>query len=473
MTEFITNVPQPTYGDNGIVLPTEAAILSGIQADINTALGGGIDSSLTTPQGQLATTETAAIGDSQAQLAWYVNQVDPATSSGRMQDALGRIYALTRIPAEPTVQPCTCYGLNNAPIPIGSLAQDQAGNLWSSEAAGTITNGSVLINFQSVTLGPIPAPISLKPYTFVTGWESITPTGSAVLGQNVESRAAFEQRRENAIAANSLGMLGSVLGSVLGVPGVLDAYVQDNPSSVTQTIGGVSLLANSIYTCVVGGSAAAIAMAIFMKKPPGCVYTGTTAVTIADPNPQYAPPAPLYTIRFTFAIVTNFAVVVTLKNNGSVPANVQSLVASAIINAFSGLDGGPRAKIGSLVLSSRYYAGVIALGFWAEIIEIQLGLSGAACSFTGSISGNMLTVTAVNSGTLAIGQLIQDSGLISTGTVISSLGTGNGGIGTYILNNSQTVSSEAMNATTLYPSVQMNINQEPAVSASNVNIILQ
>lgn len=44
------------------------------------------------------------IGDSQSLFAWYVNQVDPATSSGRMQDAIGRIYFLTRIAASPPKQ---------------------------------------------------------------------------------------------------------------------------------------------------------------------------------------------------------------------------------------------------------------------------------------------------------------------------------------------------------------------------------
>lgn len=74
----------------------------------------------------------------------------------------------------------------------------------------------------------------------------------------------------------------------------------------------------------------------------------------------------------------------------------------------------------------------------------------ANCIFTGSIatagSVTTLTVTAVASGSLAVGQTIIGSG-IAQYTVITALGTGSGGTGTYTLNPfSQTVSSETMYA---------------------------
>lgn len=475
MTDFTTSVPQPTFGPTGVILPTEPQILTGVQADINTALGGGIDPGLTTPQGQLAVTETAVIGDSQATFAWYVSQVDPLTSSGRMQDALGRIYDLTRIPASATVQSCVCVGLDGTPIPVGTLAQDQSGNLWSAEAAGTIAGGTVTISFQSTATGPILGPSSMKPYTFVAGWESITPSGGATVGQDVETRAAFEARREATIAANSVGMLDSVLGAVLLVPGVLDAYAVSNDTTGQQDIGGVEVAANSIFVSVVGGTSSAVAFAIWSKKMPGCGTVGTTSVTVTDPNPQYAPPAPTYPTHFSFATNTAFAVLVTLKNNSGVPSNALSLVQTAIINAFAGLDGGSRAKIGSLILASRYYGDIIALGPWVEIISVTLGLSGAACSFTGAISGAVLTVSAISSGSLAGGQLVQDgSGLVANGTtIVAQLSGSPGSTGTYSVSIAQSVSSEAMTATALANDVQLNIDQAPTVAVTNIALALQ
>lgn len=64
---------------------------------------------------------------------------------------------------------------------------------------------------------------------------------------------------------------------------------------------------------------------------------------------------------------------------------------------------------------------------------------------TGSIATTVLTVTAVTSGTLLQGQVLSGSG-ITAGTRIVSFGTGTGGIGTYNVDISQTVSSTTINA---------------------------
>lgn len=69
------------------------------------------------------------------------------------------------------------------------------------------------------------------------------------------------------------------------------------------------------------------------------------------------------------------------------------------------------------------------------------GMVGA--TFTGSISGTTLTVTAISAGAVAVGQTISGAGVLA-GTAITSLGTGIGGntigaLGTYSVNNSQTV----------------------------------
>tara|TARA_R110000868_G_scaffold8513_1_gene44038 strand:- start:17929 stop:19914 length:1986 start_codon:yes stop_codon:yes gene_type:complete len=61
--------------------------------------------------------------------------------------------------------------------------------------------------------------------------------------------------------------------------------------------------------------------------------------------------------------------------------------------------------------------------------------------FLGYISGTTLTVTSVTSGLLVVGQTITGSAgfAVTAGTTITALGTGTGGVGTYTINNSQTV----------------------------------
>ena len=65
--------------------------------------------------------------------------------------------------------------------------------------------------------------------------------------------------------------------------------------------------------------------------------------------------------------------------------------------------------------------------------------------FTGSISTTTLTVTSVLSGTIAVGQAIFGQGMAQN-TVITALGTGSGGVGTYTVSDSQTVASTTINS---------------------------
>ncbi len=94
-------------------------------------------------------------------------------------------------------------------------------------------------------------------------------------------------------------------------------------------------------------------------------------------------------------------------------------------------------------LDTTLYANGWGAGTWGGV------LPGTSVTFTGSISGTTLTVSAVSSGTLAIGQLVTGTGVSasppgSSATYITALGTGTGGVGTYTVSVSQTVSSTTM-----------------------------
>lgn len=467
-----TNVPAIQWVNGSPVLPAESAILAGMQADQSAAFGGGMNPQLSAPQGQLAQSQTAIVGDKNSQIAYISNQVDPATSSGRWQDAIGQLYFLTRLPAQPTTLQIACVGANNTPIPVGAQIKDSSGNIYACTTAGTIpVGGTITLPFACLTTGPIPVPGSTQVtiYQAINGWDSVTCT-SGVIGRLVEGRAAFELRRQQSVATNSVGMLDSVLGAVLGVSGVVDAYVIDNPQPTSQTIGGVSLNANSLYVCVAGSfSAQAVATAIWGKKPPGCNYTGNTTQTVVDPNPQYASP-PSYSVSFQTATNAAIFFAVSIKNSSTVPSNALSLIQTAFDNAFSGADGGVVPRIGATLFASRFYAGVASLGSWAQIVSITMGcINNPSAQFTGSISGNTLTVSSVASGSLAIGQFITDTaGNIVSGTQITA------GSGTsWTVSIAQTVSSETMfGVVANLNDVTMNINQEPTFAAANVTLAL-
>lgn len=67
-------------------------------------------------------------------------------------------------------------------------------------------------------------------------------------------------------------------------------------------------------------------------------------------------------------------------------------------------------------------------------------------TMTASSSGTTLTVTAVSSGTIYVGLVLPITAGFASGTAITGFGTGNGGVGTYTINNSQTVASATFTA---------------------------
>lgn len=73
------------------------------------------------------------------------------------------------------------------------------------------------------------------------------------------------------------------------------------------------------------------------------------------------------------------------------------------------------------------------------------GTGKLSAAVTGSITGTVMTVTAVTSGTLEVGQQISGTG-VTAGTTITGFGTGSGGTGTYTVSTSQTVVSTTITA---------------------------
>jgi uncharacterized phage protein gp47/JayE len=365
------------------VIPSQAAILAGALADVNAAFGNNLNiTNLNTPQGQLASSMAAIVSNSYAAIALMVTNMDPDVASGFMQDAVARIYFLNRNAGVATAVECLCTGLAGTVIPAGALALDTSGNIYVCTQGGTIgVGGNVTLEFQNQVLGPIACPSNTltQIYQTIPGWDSINNTGAGTVGANVETQAEFALRRAATVAANSQGALASIYGAVFEIPGVIDVYCYENVTSGTINVGSTSysMLPNSIYVGVVGGAATAIAQAIFTKKSPGCNMNGNTSETVTDTS-GYQTPVPTYTITFNIPTPTAIKFAVSIKNTTAVPSNINTLVQNAIIAQFTGGNGAPRARIGSLLLVSDFYPAVLAaIGPNVSLLSMLLGTGSA------------------------------------------------------------------------------------------------
>ena len=93
----------------------------------------------------------------------------------------------------------------------------------------------------------------------------------------------------------------------------------------------------------------------------------------------------------------------------------------------------------------------------------------AAAQFIGSTTGTTLNVTSMKSGTIAVGQQLFGIGVASE-TIITALGTGTGGVGSYTINQTQTVASQtltsAATAATITASIAGNILTVTAITGT-------
>jgi hypothetical protein len=97
-------------------------------------------------------------------------------------------------------------------------------------------------------------------------------------------------------------------------------------------------------------------------------------------------------------------------------------------------------------LDRVWYYGTLSRTAWLDSGIRQFPMAAVytpAASFTGSIQGDVLTVTNISSGIISLDAVITGAG-ITADTVVESFGTGTGGVGTYILNNSMSVGSQTI-----------------------------
>lgn len=373
-----TNVPPIVFTAVGPELPQESAVLAGVRADINDAFGGGVNPAVETPQGQIASSLARIIADKNEQIAFFVAQVNPDTSSGSFQDAIARLYFLDRKPGTPTAVQCDCMGAMGTVIPVGAQAQDSSGNRYVCTQAGTIPfGGTISLPFANTVNGPTPCPANTLTQIFqaINGWESINNPLDGVLGNFVESQAAFAFRRAQSVALNGNGSLPSVYAAVFDVADVIDVYVTENTTNGTITKGATNypLLPHSLYVAAIGGISADVAKAIWLKKNVGCDYNGNTSVVVTDES-GYSIPLPTYPVKYQIPAALPILFEVSIANSPDLPIDIVMRVQAAIIAHFTGeAEGSTRVRIGSLLRASSFYNGVNAIDDSVALLSIKVG----------------------------------------------------------------------------------------------------
>lgn len=377
-----TNVPLPTFTPAGLSVPTEPQILQGVMADLVAAFatsGRALNTELTTPQGQLAQSQAHMLSQLNAGLLQIINGVDPATSGGAFQDALGRIYFLTRQSATYATVDAVVSGVVGTVLAAGAQARSPDGSIWATTGAVTFnSSGSAPVTFraQVAGAGPTVGPGGLSIYQQRPGWESVFNANPNVPGVDVESRQSFESRRAASVNIGGVGTAAAVRAAIASVPGVSDVFVFNNGSINARLYGATSypIQPHSVAISVAGGDDLAIAQAILSKLDAGCGLPdadgqGTLVSVLLEDSVNYGQPYPQYDIRFVRPLPVEVYARVEVAQLSTLPNtyvnDVQQALAEALTGGFATADGSitvQRARIGGQLVSAQYFPAILALG---------------------------------------------------------------------------------------------------------------
>lgn len=389
--------------NTGISIPDTATLREQIATDVSNAFTINGQAPLTTepstPGGQITDIITAQVESVYAQLAAIVNQISPSTAEGRMQDALCKLYFITRKYAEPTLVTCQLTGIAGTVVPYGVQVKSTGGyTLVNTEQAVIGANGTTESIFRVSEWGAIsiPAHTVTQIVTTIAGWDTVDNAAAGVLGRDVETQAELENRRMQSVAKNSMGTVAAISGALWSLPGVLDCQVLENYTNEDKQELGLTLPPHSVTCCVYGGSDDDIAEVLYSKRGAGCATGGTHQVQYTEKNNGKR--------TYTFNIVRPSAktVSVTVKLAvATLGADVQQEIKYAIARDFvgNGASGQPRVGLGQTLYALRFVNAVNSVSTSIGLLEIQVQLDGGPLSSSISIDADVepvLTSADVN-----------------------------------------------------------------------------
>ena len=338
-----------------------------------------------TPAGQLIDSQTAAITEKDTELLYLCNQFDPAKNEGIFQDAIAKIYFLSRKAATPSTATITVRGLSGTVIPVNAQVMSSADDtIWQNVAAFTIgADGTGSGVFRCTTEGLISAAAGTltRIMTVVAGWDTATNEHAAVVGTLEENRGQFELRRYSSVSLNSRGTAASVYARIMQLDDVIGCVVRENKTNQPKVIDGVTLSPHSVYVCVLGGNDGAIATAMYRTVSAGCDTNGTTTYTVEDDTTGIKEP-----IRFQRPTDADITIRLRFPNAAGFSADDLAAIRQAVFNNFYGedptvVDGSIMARplMGDTIYAPRFAISVQNAGY-TDLLDVDIAKTGGAWS---------------------------------------------------------------------------------------------
>lgn len=259
---------------NGFKAESFTEILTRLSNGLKNIYGQDINLDQDTPDGQQLGIQANIISDFQDLALYIYNSMDPDLADGANFDKLLKLLARTRLPSSRSTVDIEMVLNKTVNIPASYTIKDLNNQNWIIGTAQTLDAGTHLVSFYSEDWGNITAePNTInEQVTILTEVVSINNPESAISGRDEESIVQVRERRNKILEINASSTIGSIIGKILDLNGVIDAVPYENMTKVYDPVRDIQ--PNSYWIVVKGGDIAQISEIIAKDKTGGTGLKG-------------------------------------------------------------------------------------------------------------------------------------------------------------------------------------------------------
>ena len=263
-----------TIDANGFKAESFTEILTRLSNGLKNIYGQDINLDQDTPDGQQLGIQANIISDFQDLALYIYNSMDPDLADGANFDKLLKLLARTRLPSSRSIVDVEMVLNKTVSIPASYTIKDLNNQNWIIGTAQTLDAGTHLVSFYSEDWGNITAePNTInEQVTILTEVVSINNPESAISGRDEESIVQVRERRNKILEINASSTIGSIIGKILDLNGVVDAVPYENMTKIYDPVRDIQ--PNSYWIVVKGGDIAQISEIIAKDKTGGTGLKG-------------------------------------------------------------------------------------------------------------------------------------------------------------------------------------------------------
>lgn len=330
--------------ETGLETRTQAEILAEMNADQAANVSEGLDTSTSSPNGQINRLMARAQAILEEALGALYAAIDPDSATG---DALLRVAALRgtiQRPAQPTRVACS-LDLDAGTYSAGDLVVAPTGRPGDTlrTIVDVVTAGGAT---PAVVVADVPGPLSVAAGTLgiaspLSGFNAVLGNDEGVTGKPIETEGELRKRSNDEIESPGSASVGGIAADITReIEGVVNCYATENDTDATVD----SIPPHSVEVVVFGPDPATdldndtVAAQILASKAAGIGTYGNVTRTAYDP--QGFPHAISFTRPSDVPITIAITVAVDSGTFSSAAEVQNEIVRDALIDLTPGRDCG-------------------------------------------------------------------------------------------------------------------------------------